>query len=277
MANGVLRLMGVKADVVQGHALSHEELRTVVAEAGALIPMRHQRMLMSVLDLEDVTVDDIMVPRNDIAGLDIEDEWSEVLDQIKHSQHTRLPLYRGDLDNIFGVLHLRDVLEDLADHELSAEALVAHAREAYFVPEGTPLHTQLLNFQRAKRRLAFVVDEYGDVQGLVTLDDILEEIVGEFTTDPANIYRDVQPEDDGTWVVSGAANVRVLNRMMNWHLPTDGPKTLNGLILERLETIPEAGARLELGGYDMEILQIAENAVKSVRFRLPAERRRALG
>lgn len=277
MANGVLRLMGVKADVVQGHALSHEELRTVVAEAGALIPMRHQRMLMSVLDLEDVTVDDIMVPRNDIAGLDIEDEWSEVLDQIKHSQHTRLPLYRGDLDNIFGVLHLRDVLEDLADHELSAEALVAHAREAYFVPEGTPLHTQLLNFQRAKRRLAFVVDEYGDVQGLVTLDDILEEIVGEFTTDPANIYRDVQPEDDGTWVVSGAANVRVLNRMMNWHLPTDGPKTLNGLILERLETIPEAGARLELGGYDMEILQIAENAVKSVRLRLPAERRRALG
>ena len=277
MANGVLRLMGVKADVVQGHALSHEELRTVVAEAGALIPMRHQRMLMSVLDLEDVTVDDIMVPRNDIAGLDIEDEWSEVLDQIKHSQHTRLPLYRGDLDNIFGVLHLRDVLEDLADHELSAEAVVAHAREAYFVPEGTPLHTQLLNFQRAKRRLAFVVDEYGDVQGLVTLDDILEEIVGEFTTDPANIYRDVQPEDDGTWVVSGAANVRVLNRMMNWHLPTDGPKTLNGLILERLETIPEAGARLELGGYDMEILQIAENAVKSVRLRLPAERRRALG
>jgi Mg2+/Co2+ transporter CorB len=121
------------------------------------------------------------------------------------------------------------------------------------------------------------VDEYGDVQGLVTLDDILEEIVGEFTTDPANIYRDVQPEDDGTWVVSGAANVRVLNRMMNWHLPTDGPKTLNGLILERLETIPEAGARLELGGYDMEILQIAENAVKSVRLRLPAERRRALG
>lgn len=277
MANGVLRLMGVKADVVQGHALSHEELRTVVAEAGALIPMRHQRMLMSVLDLEDVTVDDIMVPRNDIAGLDIEDEWSEVLDQIKHSQHTRLPLYRGDLDSIFGVLHLRDVLEDLADHELSAEALVALAREAYFVPEGTPLHTQLLNFQRAKRRLAFVVDEYGDVQGLVTLDDILEEIVGEFTTDPANIYRDVQPEADGTWVVSGAANVRVLNRMMNWHLPTDGPKTLNGLILERLETIPEAGARLELGGYDMEILQIAENAVKSVRFRLPAERRRALG
>ena len=277
MANGVLRLMGVKPDVVQGHALSHEELHTVVAEAGALIPMRHQRMLMSVLDLEDVTVDDIMVPRNDIAGLDIEDEWSEVLDQIKHSQHTRLPLYRGDLDSIFGVLHLRDVLEDLADHELSAEALVALAREAYFVPEGTPLHTQLLNFQRAKRRLAFVVDEYGDVQGLVTLDDILEEIVGEFTTDPANIYRDVQPQDDGTWVVSGAANVRVLNRMMNWHLPTDGPKTLNGLILERLETIPEAGARLELGGYDMEILQIAENAVKSVRLRLPAERRRALG
>jgi Mg2+/Co2+ transporter CorB len=160
-------------------------------------------------------------------------------------------------------------MHELAEGELTREHLVKKALEPYFVPEGTPLHTQLVNFQRAKRRLAFVVDEYGDIQGLVTLDDILEEIVGEFTTDPASIYRDVQPQPDGSFMVSGAANVRELNRMMGWRLPTDGPKTLNGLILERLETIPEAGARLQLGPYALEIVQTAENAVRAVRLRAP--------
>ena len=270
MANGVLRLLGVRTELVQGHALSHEELRTVVSEAGALIPKRHQRMLISVLELQDVTVDDIMVPRNEIDGLDLDDDWEDLLEQITESQHTRLPVYRGDLDNVVGILHLRSVMGELAEDELSREHLVAKALEPYFVPEGTPLHTQLVNFQRAKRRLALVVDEYGDIQGLVTLDDILEEIVGEFTTDPADIYRDVQQEQDGTYMVSGAANVRELNRMMNWRLPTDGPKTLNGLILERLETIPEAGATLQLAGYLLEIVQTADNAVRSVRVIAPA-------
>jgi Mg2+/Co2+ transporter CorB len=270
MANGVLRLLGVRTELVQGHALSHEELRTVVSEAGALIPKRHQRMLISVLELQDVTVDDIMVPRNEIDGLDLDDDWEDLLEQITESQHTRLPVYRGDLDNVVGILHLRSVMGELAEDELSREHLVAKALEPYFVPEGTPLHTQLVNFQRAKRRLALVVDEYGDIQGLVTLDDILEEIVGEFTTDPADIYRDVQQEQDGTYMVSGAANVRELNRMMHWRLPTDGPKTLNGLILERLETIPEAGATLQLAGYLLEIVQTADNAVRSVRVIAPA-------
>jgi Mg2+/Co2+ transporter CorB len=270
MANGVLRLLGVSTEHVQGHGLSHEELRTVVSEAGAMIPKRHQRMLISVLELQDVTVDDIMVPRNEIDGLDLDDDWEDLLEQISESQHTRLPVYRGDLDNVVGILHLRSVMGELADDELSRDHLVAKALEPYFVPEGTPLHTQLVNFQRAKRRLALVVDEYGDIQGLLTLDDILEEIVGEFTTDPADIYRDVQQEKDGTYMVSGTANVRELNRMMNWRLPTDGPKTLNGLILERLETIPEAGANLQLAGYLLEIVQTADNAVRSVRVVPPA-------
>jgi len=270
LANGVLRLLGVRTELVQGHALSHEELRTVVSEAGAMIPKRHQRMLISVLELQDVTVDDIMVPRNEIDGLDLDDDWEDLLEQITESQHTRLPIYRGDLDNVVGILHLRSVMGELAEDELSREHLAAKALEPYFVPEGTPLHTQLVNFQRAKRRLALVVDEYGDIQGLLTLDDILEEIVGEFTTDPADIYRDVQQEKDGAYMVSGTANVRELNRMMNWRLPTDGPKTLNGLILERLETIPEAGATLQLAGYLLEIVQTTDNAVRSVRVVPPA-------
>ena len=269
LANGVLRLLGVRTEQVQGHALSHEELRTVVTEAGALIPKRHQRMLISVLELQDVTVDDIMIPRNEIAGLDLEDDWDDLLEQLMESRHTRLPVYRGDLDQVIGVLHLRSIIHRVLDHELTAEDLAARAAEPYFVPEGTPLHTQLLNFQRAKRRLALVVDEYGDIQGLVTLDDILEEIVGEFTTDPADIYREVQPEPDGTYMVSGSANVRELNRTMAWRLPTDGPKTLNGLIVERLETIPEAGARLKLAGYELEMVQTADNAVRAIRVRPP--------
>ena len=270
MANGVLRLLGVRPETIEGQALSHEELRTVVAEAGALIPKRHKRMLMSVLELQDVTVDDIMVPRSDVVGIDLEDDWSDILDQITGSQHTRLPVFRGDLDDVLGMIHLRHVARELVEGELTREKLVALVRDPYFVPEGTPLHTQLLNFQRARRRIGFVVDEYGDIQGLVTLDDILEEIVGEYTTDPANVYRDVQPEPDGSFVVSGAANVRALNRTMGWRLPIDGPKTLNGLVLERLETIPAAGDRLDLDGYRLEILQISENAVKSARLWPPA-------
>ena len=269
LANGVLRLLGIRADQTQGNALSHEELRTVVNEAGALIPKRHQRMLMSVLELEDVSVDDIMIPRNEIDALDLDDDWDDLLEQITESQHTRMPVYRGDLDHVVGILHLRSIMGALADDELTREDLAEKALEPYFVPEGTPLHTQLLNFQRAKRRLALVVDEYGDIQGLVTLDDILEEIVGEFTTDPADIYRDVQQEDDGSFMVSGTANVRELNRMMGWRLPTDGPKTLNGLIVERLETIPEAGSQLLLSGYQLEVVQTADNAVRSVRLRPP--------
>lgn len=269
MANGVLRLMGISTQHTQGHALSHEELRTVVSEAGALIPKRHQRMLIGVLELQDVTVDDIMVPRNEIDGLDLDDDWEDLLEQITESRHTRLPVYRGDLDQVVGILHLRSIMGELAEGELSREHVAAKALEPYFIPEGTPLHTQLLNFQRAKRRLALVVDEYGDIQGLLTLDDILEEIVGEYTTDPADIYREVQPEPDGSFMVNGTANVRELNRSMGWRLPTDGPKTLNGLILERLETIPEAGARLQLGGYQLEIVQTTENAVRAVRLRPP--------
>ena len=265
ITNGLLRLMGVSPELASSHSLSQEELRTVVTEAGALIPRTHRRMLVSILDLEKVTVDDIMIPHNEIVGIDLDDDWDEILTQLRNSQHTRLPLYWDGIDNVTGVLHLRDVVNAMSEGTLGKETLTRLAREPYYVPEGTPLNKQLLNFQRAKKRIALVVDEYGDIQGLVTLEDILEEIVGEFTTDPMHLNKDVHTEGNGSYVVNCTANVRVLNRTMNWELPTDGAKTLNGLILEYLETIPEPGTGLKLNDYPIEILQTGDNAVKTVR------------
>jgi Mg2+/Co2+ transporter CorB len=272
LANGVLRLFGVAREQAV-HSLSSEELRTVVAEAGAMIPQRHQQMLVSILDLENATVEDIMVPRNEIVGIDVDDDWDRVLEQLRQVQHTRLPVYAGDIDRIIGVLHMKQVVHELARGRLDRPALIeaAGARDVYFVPSGTALNTQLLNFQRGKRRLAFVVDEYGDIQGLITIDDILEEIVGEFTTDPATMmHKDVHAEADGSFVASASATIRALNRSMRWNLPVDGPKTLNGLIVEFLETIPEPGTTLKLADYTLEVLQTADNAIKTVRVRPPA-------
>ena len=271
LANGVLRLLGV-SERQASHALSSEELRTVVAEAGAMIPRRHQQMLVSILDLEKVTVEDIMVPRNEIIGIDIEDDWDAVLEKLRQSQHTRMPVYEGEIDKIIGVSHMKRIAHEMARGRLTRESLIqtALARDAYFVPAGTTLNTQLLNFQRDKRRMAFVVDEYGDILGLVTLEDILEEIVGEFTTDPATMmHRDVHPEGAGNYMVNGSASIRALNRAMQWNLPTDGPKTLSGLIVEFLETIPETGTTLKIADYTLEVLQTADNAVKTVRVHPP--------
>jgi Mg2+/Co2+ transporter CorB len=271
LANGMLRLFGVSQQQAS-HSLSSEELRTVVAEAGAMIPHRHQQMLVSILDLEKATVEDIMVPRTEIFGIDIDDDWDKVVEQLRQSQHTRLPVYEGEIDRILGVLHMKRVVHELARGRLDREALIeaASSRDAYFTPSGTTLNTQLVNFQRDRRRMAFVVDEYGDIQGLVTLEDILEEIVGEFTTDPATMmHRDVHAEADGSFVVNASTTIRALNRSMRWKLPTDGPKTLNGLLIEFLETIPEPGTALKLADYTLEVLQTADNAIKTVRVRPP--------
>jgi Mg2+/Co2+ transporter CorB len=245
--------------------LSQEELRTVVLEAGSMIPRSHQNMLLGILDLEQVTVNDIMVPRGDIIGIDIDNDWSNVLEQIYSAQHTRLPLYRGDINRIVGIIHLRRIMKLLTQNNLTAETLLATAQDIYFVPENTPLHKQLLNFQKKRRRVGIVVDEYGEVQGLVTLEDILEEIVGEFTTDPMTSIKEVHPQEDGTWVVDGTANIRELNKLLGWRLPTDGPKTLNGLILEHLQDIPEQGTSLMINGYPMEIIQAGDSVVKTAK------------
>lgn len=272
LANGMLRMLGVSSKQA-GNALSREELRTVVAEAGAMIPRRHRQMLVSILDLEKVTVEDIMVPRNEIVGIDIDDDWDAIIDRIRLSQHTRMPVYEGEIDRIIGVTHMKRIAHEMARGQLTIDSLVqtAVARDNYFVPAGTTLNRQLLNFQRNKRRMAFVVDEYGDIQGLVTLEDILEEIVGEFTTDPATMmHRDVHADVDGTFVVNGSAGIRALNRAMQWNLPTSGPKTLSGLIVETLENIPEIGTTLKIDDYMLEVLQVSDNAVRTARVRPPA-------
>ena len=265
IANGLLRLFGVATEHSETLHLSSEELRTVVNEAGNMIPRSHQKMLLSILDLEKVTVEDIMIPRNEIVGIDLEDGWEDILKQLATNQHTRLPVFKDGIDNTIGFVHMRNLLGLHKEGELTREKFTEVIREAYFIPEATPLNTQLLNFQKHKRRIGMVVDEYGDIQGLATLDDILEEIVGEFTTDPLASIKDIHPQDDGTFLVDGSANIRELNRIMHWHLPVDGPKTLNGLIIEYLETIPEAGTSLLVAGYPLEIVQISGNAIKTVR------------
>ena len=267
ISNGMLLLLGVSPNKLSGDALSQEELRTVVMEASSLIPRRHKRMLLSILDLENVAHDDVMVPRNEIVGLDLDDSIDEILSQLQSSPHTRLPLYRENLDNIVGIVHIRKLARLLTSGRLDRDSLCDLAREPYFVPEGTPLHVQLVNFQASKRRYALVVDEYGDIQGLVTLEDILEEIVGEFTAMPITLYQEADRQPDGSYVVSGTANIRDLNRSLNWGLPTDGAKTVNGLILEELETIPSPGTTLDIDGFSIEIMQTADKAVKTVRIR----------
>ena len=265
LANSTLWMFGVRSSTTTTPSMSREELRSVVMEAGGLIPKRHQKMLLGILDLEKITVEDIMVPRSEIQGLDLEAGWEEILEQLRTGQHTRLPVYEGSIDDILGFMHARQFLHLVTDGEPTREMLRAIVREPYFIPEGTSLQQQLLNFQAAKRRIGLVVDEYGDIQGLVTLEDILEEVVGEFTSDPAAQHKDIYKEADGSYLVTASANVRALNRAMNWQLPTDGPKTLNGLILEYLETIPQPGTSLKLAGHPLEIVQTSGSAIKTVR------------
>ncbi|MGN5595663.1 HlyC/CorC family transporter [Stutzerimonas nitrititolerans] len=265
ISNGMLRLIGVDPSKKGTDSLSTEELRSVVRESGSDLPMNRQSMLLGILDLERVTVDDIMIPRNEVAGIDLEDDLEVIVGQLRTTPHTRLPVFHKDINQIEGIVHMRQIARLLSHDQLTKESLLQACNEPYFVPENTPLSTQLLNFQKQKRRIGIVVDEYGDVLGIVTLEDILEEIVGEFSNQDALRSPDIHPQDDGTLVIDGAAYLREINRALGWQLPCDGPKTLNGLITEALEQIPDSGICLQIGLYRLEILQAADNRVKSVR------------
>lgn len=265
ITNTLLKLFRIRREDSSTDALSQEELRTVVLEAGAMIPKRHQDMLLNIIDLEKVTVEDIMVPRKEITGINMADEWETIVRQITNSQYTRLPLYRDNIDHAIGFIHLRKVLPLLMHNKLDEDMLESLIREPLFIPENTPLNRQLLHFQHERRRIGLVVDEYGDIQGLVTLEDILEEVVGEFTTDPSASISDYTAEKNGSFLVSGTASVRDLNRDLNMELPTDGPKTLNGVVLEYLEDIPRPGTSLLLSGYPVDIVQTKGNLVKTLR------------
>lgn len=266
ICNSILKLISVNPEGAEGQALNSEELRTVVHEAGALIPKKHQDMLVSILDLEKVTAEDIMVPRSDIVAIDINAEWKDIQKQLVHSQHTRVLLYRDSIDDAVGFVHVRDALRLLSKDQFTKASLLRAVREIYFTPDSTPLHTLMYKFQSAKERIGLVVDEYGDIQGLVTLEDILEEIIGDFTTSilPPHAQA-VNEQQDGSYLIDGGSNIRDLNKEMDWHFPIEGPKTINGLILEYLEEIPQGKISLRIAGYPMEIVETKDNMVKTVR------------
>lgn len=240
--------------------LAPEELQTLVADV--FLPMQHRNMLLGVLELDNITVTDIMIPRQEVVGINIDDDVSDIQEQLRKIHHTRLPIYKGELHNTVGILHIRNATRFLGRPDVTKAEILQYAREPYYVPEGTPLTTQLLNFQKLKRRFGLVVDEYGDVQGVVTLEDILEEIVGEFTTNIGESHKDITKQADGSYVIDGSATIREINRALHWSLPNNGPRTLNGIILEYLETIPESALSLRVGGYMVEVLQTKDNAVK---------------
>ena len=265
ISNGILRLFGISINRMQKEALTGEELRSVVHEAGGLMPVEHKSMLISLLDLEQATVEDIMVPKADIVGIDLEQPWMQLLEQLETAQHTRLPLFRGSIDNLVGMIHARDILNLALENKLNIDSFLNSADPPYFIPEATPLNIQILNFRKMKRRSCFVVDEYGDILGLVTMEDILEEIVGEFTTDIAALSRDITPQDDGSVIVDASLSLRHLNRMMSWSLPLIGPRTLSGLIIEYLGYIPPAESCLSIESYRIEILKVSDNTIKGVK------------
>lgn len=263
---GLLWIMRIKPpEPGHGSRLRLEELRTIVLESSGMLPRDHHRILVNLLDLEDITVDDVMTPRNQIESIDIEDDPDKLRQQISTSHHTRLVVHAGSSDNLLGVLHVRRVLYALTGEELDPDTLKDNLEDPYFVPAGTPLFTQLRNFQQGRKRLALVVDEYGELQGLVTLEDLLEEMVGEFTTQAPSDTGYLRREADGSWLVEGSVLLRHLNRKLGLDFPLDGPKTLNGLLLEQFEDIPEAGVSLKLENVPVEIVQTQDRAVKMAR------------
>ena len=264
---GLIKISGLKIEH-KNHSLSPEELRSIVNESGKFIPSAHQEMLLSILDLEEVTVDDIMVPRNDIAGIDIDDDWKAIMRQLNHAAHSRVVLYKGNMDeNVLGILRVREAYRLMLDkNEFSKETLVRAADEVYFIPESTALTAQLLNFRNNKERIGLVVDEYGDIKGLVTLEDILEEIVGEFTTSTTpSIEDEIVPQSDGSVIIDGSANIRDINKLFDWNLNTDEVRTFNGFILEYLEEIPEEGTVCEINNLQITILDVSDNMVKQAK------------
>jgi Mg2+/Co2+ transporter CorB len=265
IANSLLRLIGVDVKARPVEQVSPEELRAIIMEAGVLIPEAHQDMLLAILELEKITVEDVMVPRGKIEGVNLDGEWDDVQEQLGGARHTRLPVYRGSLDNVKGMIHVRRVLNLMRDGRLEQETLEQALVEPYFIPKDTSLHKQLLNFKQVNRRIGLVVDEYGDIQGLVTMNDILEEIVGDFSAQAFGRPEDIHPQGDGSYLIRGTAALRDLNRRLDWGLPTDASRTLNGLILEYLEDIPEPGTSLMLNGYMVEIVRTRGTAVDVAR------------
>ena len=275
LANGIIRMLGVGTLNRDSDTLNASEIRTVVEEAGSRISHKHREMLFGILDLEEVTIEDIMIPRSEIYGIDLTDEWVDIVEQLTSSRFSRVPCYSGNIDNIEGVLHMRRIRQSLlARDDFSLDVLKSLISDVYFVPLTTDLYVQLINFQSKRERMAFVVNEYGDIEGLVTLEDLLEEILGDLSMETSLNSQDVFPQDDGTFLVDGAANIREINRIFNFGLPTNGPKTINGLITETMEDIPDVGTTFLINGMKIEIVKTLERTVKIARLSADNSKRR---
>jgi Mg2+/Co2+ transporter CorB len=267
-SNLLLKMLGIKTSNKAKHVLSADELKTVVEEGGQLISPTYKGMLLNILDLDEMTVEDIMIPRNEVICIDMDDDMSTLEQNIMNSDYTRLPVVNGDINQVVGVLHLRNAIPLFRDEqEVNKDALLRSVHEPYFVPESTPLSTMLVNFQREQRRVGLVVDEYGDVQGLVTLEDLLEEIVGRFTNDSVDDDDEILIKQDGSASIDATALIRDVNKALDWQLPTDGPKTINGLIVEHLESIPDAPVSVLLGDYIFEVTSLTTQRIDRVNAR----------
>lgn len=269
MSNGLLKLFGVSLTSNDNQGMTREELRTVVHETAGRISSKHRNMLLSILDLEKITVNDIMIPRSEVVGIDIENDWDAILGQLSNTQHTFLPVYEQDLNNIIGIIHAKKALHLISDKDFDETKLRNSLDEAIFIPQGTTLTKQLINFQKGKQRFALIVDEYGDILGVITLEDILEEIVGDFTTDLSFAYTAIVKQEDGSYVVDGSTTIRDFNRAANWKLPVEGPKTINGLVTEYLQTIPEVGTCCLIEHTPFEVVQVQDNRIKTVKILPP--------
>ncbi|MFY3772303.1 hypothetical protein AHYW_000983 [Providencia manganoxydans] len=262
-----MRICGIKSPIIRSDAVSKEELRTIVNESKAKLSRRNQDMLISILDLEKVTVGDIMLPRNEIVGIDVNDDWKSIIRQLTHSPHGRIVLYRDSLDDAIGILRVREAYRMMMEkREFNKQNLIKAADNIYFIPNSTPLSIQLINFQHNKEKIGIIVDEYGEIQGLITVEDILEEIVGDFTTSMSpSLAEEVLPQSDGSVLVDGTANIRDLNKAFDWHLPIDGPRTINGMVLEAIGDLPELQEQIVIGNYLVEVLLLSDNIIKQVK------------
>jgi len=264
LTNGLIILLGFDPSASRDDGLDTEELRSVVDISGHKISDSHQGMLKGILDLENVTVEDIMIPRNEILGLDIEEDIETLMEKMLKTEYTRLPLFDGDINNIIGIFHMRKANHLVRLEQVTHNAIKRFSDEPYFIPESTTLTNQLLNFKKTRHRLAMVVDEYGEVMGLVTLEDILEEIVGDFTTNTADEIEEVVAQKNGSYLIDGAATIREINKATEWSMPTDGPKTLNGLALEQLESIPDGNVSFMVNNYRCETIELNGKMIKKI-------------
>lgn len=266
---GLLKLLRINLNFNDStQSLTMDELRSIVTDAGHFLPQKHRTILLNLFDLEKITVDDVMTAHTQVEAIDFDAEPDEILARISNSHHTRLPVRQGDHEEIIGILHVRKVLNYLRlnmHSEISKDDLKEILSAPYFIPSGTPLYTQIQQFQENQERIALVVDEYGEFRGLLTLEDILEEVIGDFTTQSPSRIGSYRQEEDGSWIVDGGSNLRDLNKKLGLSFPLDGPRTLNGLVLEHFEDIPEPGTGFRIGEHTLEILQTQDRVVKSVK------------